>query len=108
MQHTSRISKAAPAVLSYLPRFIKVVRADFERSANMPKHALIKYRPLYRLLQEPEEPHLCSSLVPYPEFRLNPACTVLSSPATVTEYIVHTTFKKKEKKPFSDSWDLKT
>jgi len=70
MQNTYRILKAAP-ILSYLPRFIKLVRADVERSANMQKHPLINY------------PCPISSFILIP--------LVLSSPATVTEHRVLST-----------------
>jgi len=92
MQHTYRISKAAP-IFSYLPRFIKIVRADFETSANMPKHPLINYPPMYRLLHKTPKNRI-SVLVFFhiKSFILIPL--VLSSPATVTEYTVHTIFLK--------------
>ena len=77
MQHTYRTSKAAP-LLSYLPRFIKIVRADFERSANMPKQPLMNYPQLNLLLHKTPKNRISISLVPYSEFHLNPACTFVS------------------------------
>jgi len=107
VQHTTyRISKAAP-ILSYLPRFIKIVRADSERSPNMPKHPQINYPPLDRLLQKTPKNRVSVLFLSHPEFNLNPAW-VLSSPATVTvlqsaEYTRHFL-----KTTFSDSCDHKT
>ena len=81
MQHTYCISNATP-ILSYLQCFINIFRADFERSANMPKLPLINYHPLCPLLHKtPKKPHLLCliSLVSYSEFHLNPTCTFYSS-----------------------------
>jgi len=80
MQNTYRISKAAP-LLSYLPRFIKIVRADSERSANTPKKFPHKLPivPLITQAHDPEKLDLDPSLLSYPQFRLNPACTFVSS-----------------------------
>jgi len=87
MQHTYRTSKTA-LILSYLPRFIKIVRADFERSANMPKHPLINYPPLDRLLlMTPKNRISVLVLFHIHSFILIPL--VLSSPATVTENTRH-------------------
>jgi len=86
VQHTYRISKAAP-ILSYLPSFIKIFRADFERSAIIPKHPLINYPPLDRLLHKiPKNRFSVLVLSHYQSFILVPL--ELSSPATVTEYRV--------------------
>ena len=105
MQHTYRISKAAP-ILSYLPRFIKISRAVFKRSANMPKHPLINYPPLYPLLHMPTKNHICVLVLSHIQiFVLMPL--VLSSPATVTVYTVHIRHFF-QKHTLSDSWDLKT
>jgi len=95
VHHTYRISKAAP-VLSYLPRVIKIVRADFERSAIMPKK-LINYPPLNLLLHKtPKNRISVLALSHIQSFILIPL--VLSSPTTVTAYrvqsTVHTTFFK--------------
>ena len=92
MQHTYRISKAA-SILSYLPRFIKIVRADFERSEIMPKHPLLNYPPLDLLFHKtPTNRISVLVLSHFQNFILFPL--VLSSPATVIEYRVHTTFFK--------------
>jgi len=94
MQNTYRISKAAP-ILSYLPRFIKIFRAVFERSANMPKHPLTNYPPLYPILHMTTKNHICVLVLSHIQtFVLMPL--VLSSPATVTVYRVYTRhFSKK-------------
>jgi len=95
MQHTYCISNATP-ILSYLQCFINIFRADFERSANMPKHPLIKYLPLYPLLHKTLKNRISVLVLSYiPSFILIPL--VLPSLATVTGYRVHTTFKKKQK-----------
>ena len=104
MQNTYRISKAAP-ILSYLPRLIKMFRAVVERSANMPKHPLINYPRLYPLLHMTTKNHICVLVLSHIQsFVLMPL--VLSSPATVTVYRLHTTFFQKT--TLSGSWDLKT
>jgi len=92
MQHY-RISKAAP-ILSYLPRFIKIVWADFERSANMPKHPLINYPPSNLLLHKTPKNRIS---VPYPEFHL-----------PLVQYFRLQQPSDFLKTTFSDSWDLKT
>jgi len=97
MQNTYRISKAAP-ILSYLKRFIKIVRADFERSAIMPKHPLINYPSLDRLFHKTLKNRISVLILNhFQSFIFIPL--VLSSPVTVTEYRiqskeyrVHTTF----------------
>jgi len=89
VQHTYRISKAAP-IFSYLPRFIKIVRADFERSAIMPKHRLINYPPLDRLFHKtPKNRISVLVLSHFQSFILIPL--VLSSPVTVAEYRIQST-----------------
>jgi len=89
MQHTYHISKAAP-ILSYLPRFIKIVRADFERSANMPKYPLINYPPSDHLLHKtPKNRTSVLILSHIQSFILIPL--VIASRATVIEYRVHST-----------------
>jgi len=93
VQHTNRISKATP-LLSYLPRFIKIFKADFERSAIMSKHPPLNYPPLDRLSHKtPNNRIPVFVLFHFQSFILIPL--VFSSPATVTEYRGHTTFFKK-------------
>jgi len=41
--------------------------------------------------QDPGKPHLCPSLVSYPEFRLNPACSFVSSNRHRVKYRVQST-----------------
>ena len=89
MQHTYHISKAAP-ILSYLPRLIKIVRADFERSANMPNYPLINYPPSDHLLHKtPKNRTSVLILSHIQSFILIPL--VIASRATVIEYRVHST-----------------
>ena len=93
MRNTHRISKAAP-IFSYLPRFIKIVRADFERSAIIPKHPLINYPPLDRLLHKtPRNRFSVLVLSHFQTFIFIPL--VLSSPVTITEYRVQNTEYKR-------------
>ena len=72
----------------FLPRLKnekKIVRADFERSAIMPKHPLINYPPLGRLLHKtPKNRVSVLVLSHFQRFIFIPL--VLSSPVTVTEY----------------------
>jgi len=68
MQNTYRLSKTAP-ILIYLPRLIKLVRADFERPANVPKHPVINYPPLYRLLHKTPKNRI--SVLPCPISRVS-------------------------------------
>jgi len=60
----------------------------------MPKHPLINYPPLHPSLHETPKNRICVLVLSNTQsFILIPL--VLSSPATVTEHRVHTTFKKK-------------
>jgi len=106
MQLSYRISKAAP-ILSYLSRFIKIVRADFERSANMQKKTTTNNQLpsiVPPITQDLGKPHLVSrSLVPYPEFHLNLACAFVSSNRHRVLYTRHFS-----KNVFSDSLELKS
>ena len=79
--------------MSYLPRLIKMFRAVFERSANMPKHPLINYPRLYPLLHMTTKNHICVLFLSHIQsFVLMPL--VLSSPATVTVYRIQRHFSK--------------
>jgi len=77
----------------FLPRLKnekKIVRADFERSAIMPKHPLINYPPLGRLLHKtPKNRVSVLVLSHFQRFIFIPL--VLSSPVTVTEYRIQST-----------------
>jgi len=62
----------------------------------MPKHPLINYPPLYPLLNKTPKNLICVLVLSHIQnFILIPLVRVLLSPATVTEYRVHTTFFKK-------------
>jgi len=101
MQHTYRISKAA-SILSYLPRFIKIVRADFERSANMPKHPLINYPPLYPLLHKTPKNRI--SVLVFSHIQSFIVIPLVGTFVSSNRHRVPTALKK----TFSDSWDIKT
>jgi len=94
MQHTYRISKAAPN-LSYLPRFINYIifnriLKDLHICQNILKPTTLNCFAYYT---NPEKPHLWPNPVPYPEFHLHPAL-LFSFQATVREYSVHRAFLK--------------
>ena len=100
-QRTTQLSK--PVRRRKITAFIKIHRADFERSANMPKQPLMNYPQLNLLLHKTPKNRISISLVPYSEFHLNPACTFVSSDrhrVQNSEYTRHFL-----KTTFPDSWD---
>jgi len=78
MKLTYRTWKAAP-LLSDLARFIKIVRADFEKSANMQKHPLINYPHLNLFLLKTPKNRISVLVLYYIQTFINTACTYFVS-----------------------------
>jgi len=77
--------------IELLTAFIKIVRADFERSANMPKHPLIDYPQLNLFLHKTPKNRISVLVLYYIQIFILIPLVLISSSKTVIEYRIQST-----------------